>query len=371
MSTFWCVFWWVLLGFLLGWLCNWLLSRWLGGDDDGRGTTYKPVGTPPSSNSGESSGVNWQTQMVDRSRPVATATTGESTADKGVLGAAAGAVGAAGVTATSAVSKVVDSAADVGEAVVDGASDVAEGTVDTVADTGEAAGGGAADVAKDTTDLEGNAVDAAVDTGEAVAEDTADLASNAADTTEETTSGAVAGLAAAGAVGTTSYFANEKENTQANKSFGAIDKIADDENIKNNKTTHAAETTYEPANQPASQLGSTGSLFATAGAATGAMVFDKAAAKAAGFNVKGEDDLTVVEGIGPKINKLFNDAGIRTFAELSDTPVEKMQGILDAAGPRYRLADPTTWGQQAGLAAQNSWEELKELQDRLDGGRLV
>lgn len=369
MATFWCVFWWVLLGFLLGWLCNWLLSRWLGGDDDGRGVAYKPVGTPPPSNSGESSGVNWQTQMVDKSRPIATTTTttttSDSTADKGVLGVAAAAVGTAAIAETSVTGKVVDGAVDTDEA-------VAEGAVDTVVGAGEATGDDAADVAEDTADLPSDAADTVADEDGAVIDSATEMAEGSNDLTSNVaTSAGVLGVA-----GATSYFANEKQNTQANKSFGAIDKIADDENAKDGEDSSVAssviETNNEPVSQPVAEVaeGGTGLLFAAA-TATGAVAFDKAAAKAAGFRVKGEDDLTVVEGIGPKINKLFNDAGIHTFAELSQTPVEKMQEILDAAGPRYRLADPTTWGQQAGLAAQNSWAELKELQDRLDGGRLV
>ncbi|MTB51294.1 50S ribosomal protein L27 [Lewinella sp. W8] len=82
-----------------------------------------------------------------------------------------------------------------------------------------------------------------------------------------------------------------------------------------------------------------------------------------------QDDLTAVEGIGPKIAGLCNDAGITTWRELSETPVEKLQEILDAAGPRYRMHNPGTWPQQAGLAADAKWDELVKLQEELDGGK--
>jgi large subunit ribosomal protein L27 len=82
-----------------------------------------------------------------------------------------------------------------------------------------------------------------------------------------------------------------------------------------------------------------------------------------------QDDLTAVEGIGPKIAGLCNEAGITTWRELSETPVEKLQEILDAAGPRYRMHNPGTWPQQAGLAADAKWDELVKLQDELDGGK--
>ncbi|MCB1209966.1 MAG: hypothetical protein KDK97_11595 [Verrucomicrobiales bacterium] len=84
-----------------------------------------------------------------------------------------------------------------------------------------------------------------------------------------------------------------------------------------------------------------------------------------------QDDLKIVEGIGPKIEGLFNAEGIATWRKLSETTVERMTEILKAAGDRYALANPGTWAQQAGLAADGLWAELKELQDRLDGGKLA
>jgi predicted flap endonuclease-1-like 5' DNA nuclease len=99
-----------------------------------------------------------------------------------------------------------------------------------------------------------------------------------------------------------------------------------------------------------------------------AFVLDAAAAKAAGFKLKGPNDLTVVEGIGPKINELFNNVGVVTFAQLAKQTVPQMQKVLDDAGSRYKLAKPDTWAKQAALAAENKWAELKALQDKLSGG---
>ena len=98
------------------------------------------------------------------------------------------------------------------------------------------------------------------------------------------------------------------------------------------------------------------------------VVLDKAAATAAGFTVRGMDDLEIIEGIGPKIAELFNKAGIHMFWELEQTPVARMQEILDAAGPNYKLAVPASWAQQSGLAAANRWAELRKLQDELNAG---
>lgn len=81
------------------------------------------------------------------------------------------------------------------------------------------------------------------------------------------------------------------------------------------------------------------------------------------------DDLAIVEGIGPKIAGLFNEAGIVTFAQLADAPVEKLQEILDAAGSRYAVHNPATWPQQSALARDGKWDELKQLQDELNAGK--
>ena len=84
-----------------------------------------------------------------------------------------------------------------------------------------------------------------------------------------------------------------------------------------------------------------------------------------------KDDLRKIEGIGPKIASLLNDAGILTFAGLADTEANKIKEILVAAGPRYGFHDPTTWPAQAKIAAEGRWDDLKKWQDELDGGKAV
>ena len=82
-----------------------------------------------------------------------------------------------------------------------------------------------------------------------------------------------------------------------------------------------------------------------------------------------KDDLTKVEGIGPKIKGLFNDDGIWSFKQLSESTVDRLQKILDNAGPRYRIHNPKTWPKQAKLAAEGKWDELKKWQGELKGGK--
>ena len=81
------------------------------------------------------------------------------------------------------------------------------------------------------------------------------------------------------------------------------------------------------------------------------------------------DDLKKIEGIGPKIASLLNDAGITTFAGLAETEADKIREILLAAGSRYKMHDPTTWPAQSALAANGEWDALGTLQDELKGGR--
>jgi ribosomal protein L31 len=81
------------------------------------------------------------------------------------------------------------------------------------------------------------------------------------------------------------------------------------------------------------------------------------------------DDLTIIEGIGPKIAELLVTAGITTFAQLADTDVTDIQKILDEAGGTFATHNPGTWPQQSTLARDGKTEELKQLQDELNGGK--
>jgi hypothetical protein len=67
---------------------------------------------------------------------------------------------------------------------------------------------------------------------------------------------------------------------------------------------------------------------------------------------------------------LLQASGIRTFAQLAASPVEQLREILVKARLTH-LADPTTWPEQASLAAAGKWDELEALQTQLKGGRRV
>ncbi|WP_010521598.1 50S ribosomal protein L21 [Aquimarina agarivorans] len=96
----------------------------------------------------------------------------------------------------------------------------------------------------------------------------------------------------------------------------------------------------------------------------------KAAAKksAAKKTAKG-DDLKKIEGIGPKAAEALVNAGIDTFAKLAKADPANIKEILVAASSRLAHLEPGTWPQQSQLAADGNWDELKVLQDKLDGGK--
>ncbi len=90
-----------------------------------------------------------------------------------------------------------------------------------------------------------------------------------------------------------------------------------------------------------------------------------------GFSNANASDLKIVEGIGPKIEGLLKAAGIQNWDDLSRASTDKLKLILQNAGSRYRLANPTTWPTQAGMAVRKEWTKLKEYQDMLQGGKDV
>lgn len=106
---------------------------------------------------------------------------------------------------------------------------------------------------------------------------------------------------------------------------------------------------------------STGGVKITPGKNTDPIMFN---------NVKYKhDDLQIVEGIGPKIDGLLRDAGIKTWKDLATAPTDRLREILDAAGPQFNIHDPATWAEQARLADMADWDALKKYQEELTAGR--
>lgn len=80
------------------------------------------------------------------------------------------------------------------------------------------------------------------------------------------------------------------------------------------------------------------------------------------------DDLKKIEGAGPKAAEALVAAGIDTFAKVAASTPEKLSEVLTEASSRLSHIVTDTWPKQAALAAEGKWDELKELQEKLDGG---
>ena len=79
------------------------------------------------------------------------------------------------------------------------------------------------------------------------------------------------------------------------------------------------------------------------------------------------DDLTKLEGIGPKVAKVLNNAGITTFDDLARAEAADVKSVLNKAG--LQMMNPEGWIEQARLAAKGDWEAVERLQNELKGGR--
>lgn len=84
-----------------------------------------------------------------------------------------------------------------------------------------------------------------------------------------------------------------------------------------------------------------------------------------------QDDLKLIEWIGPKIEKLLQKNNITTFADVVQADVQWLEEILKDAGPKYQMHVPTTWPDQARLAHKGKWRELEEYQEILNKGRKM
>jgi predicted flap endonuclease-1-like 5' DNA nuclease len=81
------------------------------------------------------------------------------------------------------------------------------------------------------------------------------------------------------------------------------------------------------------------------------------------------DDLTLIEGIGPKIAELLVKNEIDSFRVLAISEITHLRVILDNAGSRFQMHKPDTWPEQARLAAEGDWEAFEALKLELNAGK--
>lgn len=74
------------------------------------------------------------------------------------------------------------------------------------------------------------------------------------------------------------------------------------------------------------------------------------------------DNIWLIYGITPKVQKLLSSVGIESFQAIIDADVEGLEKILQEGWVSYKRYNPATWPDQARLALDSHWRELEEYQ---------
>jgi predicted flap endonuclease-1-like 5' DNA nuclease len=82
----------------------------------------------------------------------------------------------------------------------------------------------------------------------------------------------------------------------------------------------------------------------------------------------GPDDLTVIEGIGPKMSAALIAAGIDSYGKLASTSEDDLREAIKAQGMRFAPSVPT-WAEQAAYAARGDWDGLTAFKSTLSARR--
>lgn len=124
--------------------------------------------------------------------------------------------------------------------------------------------------------------------------------------------------------------------------------------------------------KPKQETTTLGEISALASLKSAEIKTEKATTKVSTIKSSEErDDLKVIEGIGPALERLLNENGIFSYDQLANHKVSLLEEILDKAGPRFRVHVPETWPEQAGLLRDGKTDAFKALTERLKGGRRV
>ena len=75
------------------------------------------------------------------------------------------------------------------------------------------------------------------------------------------------------------------------------------------------------------------------------------------------DDLTQINGIGPRISTILNEGGITTFADLQRANTGELRQII-AVGGALPPSSLWSWPTQASYAARGDWSGLSAMYNR-------
>jgi len=86
------------------------------------------------------------------------------------------------------------------------------------------------------------------------------------------------------------------------------------------------------------------------------------------FSTK-KDNLKIITGIGPKLEEILNNSGIKTYKQLAASKISFLKQILESAGNRYSTHNPSNWAAQAKIAARGNMAKLKDYQANLNSNK--
>lgn len=124
-----------------------------------------------------------------------------------------------------------------------------------------------------------------------------------------------------------------------------------------------------PAKEPEAKVAAVKKPAAEAAPAKEPAAAAKAAPEAVPEAVGEPDDLTLIEGVGPKSAAALAEAGITTYAQVAAMPPEALEEAIKSR--KVRLVGSTeTWPLQARLAAAGDLTALDAMKGRIKGGIL-
>jgi predicted flap endonuclease-1-like 5' DNA nuclease len=80
------------------------------------------------------------------------------------------------------------------------------------------------------------------------------------------------------------------------------------------------------------------------------------------------EDLKIILGIDDEVEKILQNAGVDSYAELAKMEPDGLRNMLEVINPALSSKDPSTWPAQARLALDKEWEALLDYQDQIKAG---
>ena len=151
-----------------------------------------------------------------------------------------------------------------------------------------------------------------------------------------------------------------------------IDRLAGLSENQSNGLTLESQLKGNGNSNPKQETTALGEISALASLKSSEIKLEKVTTKVSTIKSSEEhDDLKVIEGIGPALERLLIENGIFSYDQLANHKVSQLKEILDKAGPRFRVHIPETWPEQAGLLRDGKIAAFSALTQKLKGGRRV